>query len=164
MNLRNVNTMAPLVEPLKTRPFRVSDLDIHPLTEDSLEMHIWNTWLRWIPAAGDEPLMYGDWVINRHKDRKWAEVRFKGAIDLGSIAFPPVALPFDPPPDRLYVVGFTSDWKTLLRSGGHFENAANWADAVLSVLSAWSDKYYTRSVGLRPTIWTVDGMFCALLA
>jgi len=163
MHLRNLETVTPLVDPWKTRPFRVSDLDPQPLTEDSLERHIWNTWLQWIPASSDEPLLYANWALNRYQDQPWAEVRFEGAMCLGTIALPPLALRFDPLPDRLYVVGFTSEWKSLLRPGGHFETVQNWAEAILSVLSAWSDRYYTQSLGLKPTIWTLNGKLCALL-
>ncbi len=168
MELRSLDRVAPLIEPWQARPFSVSDLNMPEPAADSLAMCIWKTWLQWIPDADEEPLTpYIDWAINRHKNGQWAVVRFgKGAIDyyLASVAHPSLdGLPVDPFPTQLYLVGFTSDWQSLLRSGGHFEGVQNWATAILGVLSAWSDKYYTRNVGLRPTIWTIEGTRCALL-
>ncbi|HBQ95440.1 MAG TPA: hypothetical protein DD856_10715 [Sulfobacillus sp.] len=168
MDLRSLDRVAPLIAPLHARPFSVSDLNLTEPAGDSLAMSLWKTWLQWIPDADEEPLTpYIDWAINRHTNGPWAVVRLgKGARDyyLESVAHPPLDdLPIDPFPTQLYLVGFTSDWKSLLRSGGHFDSVQNWAEAILGVLSAWSDKYYTGNIGLMPTIWTIEGTRCALL-
>jgi len=162
-----LESLAPLVEPLKARTFRLSDLD-EPTPDESLVRYVWTTWLRWIPGPQQEPFApYTGWELNRHGSESWAVVRFDGSQDTQELekicSIPRIMDAFDAFPDCLNIVGFTNQWHHWFRAGAHFDWAQNWADAVCCILHSWSVTLTTDCLRFVPTITRIDHHPCVLL-
>lgn len=168
MALKELDTLLELTNLLWTHPLQQSDLNV-PLAKDSLEFHLWNTWLQWIPGPEEEPLSLGaGWTVQRHATHQVAVLNHHDdpqSPDMGGTVYvPPIEdLSFDPVPHKFFVVGMAPNWKRFLDDPELCAESTTWAQAILCVLEqfeyGWLGHYWT----FPATGWIIDEQPCVLV-
>lgn len=157
-NVKAIQTLLPITDPLWDRPLHRADFTA-PTTPDGLEWHLWQTWLRWLPGATEDPLYLQGlfegaphgWSLRRHPtlavallhchDDAWSDPYSTFVRDETTVYVPAIDdLPFDSLPADFVVVGFSPAWKTLeaeLGDADHVDDPV-WSPFVYAHPTTWA--------------------------
>ncbi len=150
-------------EPWHQRRWEPAEMNV-PAVVEAFTTHLWQTWLRWIPGPQDPPYDAKEgWVLQRHPAQPLAVLHHPvtpptelyGAVKV----LPDDALPFDPAPQTVYVVGMSARWKQEM--GVDEPPMRTWRDAILSILWGWDLGQYEGWTFVA-TPWTCEGKRCVL--